>query len=112
MSKNNRYYVLMVVLLSALSVFAQGYSWDEDLHHRLLVDFNKTREQVKSYIERYIPNATDAQMDAWEKTGALESRTVDGKKWYFHNAAPNLFKIDDSCRQIKFQKDGLTQHQK
>lgn len=111
MSKTNRYYVLMVVLLTAISVFAQGYSWDEDLHHRLLVDFNKTREQVKSYIEGYIPNVTDAQMDVWEKTGALESRTVDGKKWYFHNAAPNLFKIDDSCRQIKFQKDGPTGHE-
>ena len=45
------------------------YSWEADLHHRLLNDFSKTREQVKEYIRKYIPDVTDRQLDEWEKTG-------------------------------------------
>lgn len=96
------------MLAGVLSAAAQGYSWDADLHHRLAVDFNRTHEEVKAYIRKYIPDVTEAQMNAWEKTGALESRTVDGQKLYFHNAAPNLFRIDATCRKIKEQKDGKT----
>ena len=72
------------------------YSWEADLHHRLLDDFSKTRDEVKAYIRKYIPNVTDQQMDAWEKTGELECRVIDGEKRYFHNAAPNLFRINNT----------------
>ena len=77
------------------------YSWEQDLHHRLLLDFNKTRADVKAYIQRYIPNVTDSQLDRWEASRALETMTLDGEKRYFHNAAPNLFRIDPECAAIK-----------
>ena len=70
------------------------YSWEADLHHRLLCDFTKSREQVKDYIRRFIPDVTDAQMDSWEQRGELEARTIDGEKRYFYNAGPNLFRIN------------------
>ena len=73
---------------------------------RLALDFNKTHDEVKAYIQRYIPDVTDAQMSHWEQTKALETCYIDGQKWYFHNAAPNLFRIDPQCRAIKQQKDG------
>lgn len=93
----------MMVVSSAM---AQTKGWAEDLHHRLLVDFNKSREEVKAYIRRYIPDVTDEQLDAWEQSRALECMTIDGKKRYFHNAAPNLFRIDKACHRIKEAKDG------
>ena len=81
------------------------YSWEADLHHRLLNDFSKTREQVKEYIRKYIPDVTDRQLDEWEKTGELECRFIDGEKKYFHNAAPNLFRINKECARLKAKRD-------
>ena len=81
------------------------YSWEADLHHRLLSDFSKTREQVKEYIRKYIPDVTDRQLDEWEKTGELECRVIDGEKKYFHNAAPNLFRINKECARLKAKRD-------
>ena len=81
------------------------YSWEADLHHRLLNDFSKTREQVKEYIRKYIPDVTDRQLVEWEKTGELECRVIDGEKKYFHNAAPNLFRINKECARLKAKRD-------
>ena len=81
------------------------YSWEADLHHRLLNDFSKTREQVKEYIRKYIPDVTDRQLDEWEKTGELEWRVIDGEKKYFHNTAPNLFRINKECARLKAKRD-------
>lgn len=81
------------------------YSWEADLHHRLLNDFSKTREQVKEYIRKYIPDVTDRQLDEWEKTGELECRVIDSEKKYFHNAAPNLFRINKECARLKAKRD-------
>ena len=101
---------LTIGLLSNAPVSAQncskGYSWEADLHHRLLVDFCKDEKSVLDYIHRYIPNVTETQMRTWEKSGALELRVIDGEKRYFYNAAPNLFRIDKTCRAIKLKKDG------
>ncbi len=101
---------IAIGLLSPTTMFAQscskGYSWEADLHHRLLVDFCKDEKSVLDYIHRYIPNVTDEQMKVWEKTGALEFRVINGEKKYFQNAAPNLFRIDNACRAIKLKKDG------
>ena len=80
---------------------AKDYSWEKDLHERLLVDFNRSEEQIKDYIRRYIPDVTDEQMRAWEESKALEYMILDGQKRYFRNAGPNLFRIDKECNLIK-----------
>lgn len=79
-----------------------------ELTARLRHDFTQTHDRVKAYIQRYIPNVTDEQMEQWEKTGALETHYIGGKKMYFHSAGPNLFRTDPKCRQIKEAKDGIT----
>lgn len=91
----------MLLPFPTLFCAAQAYSWENDLHHRLLLDFNKTHEEVKAYIRHYIPDVTDRQMAEWEKSRALETMVLDGRKRYFHNAAPNLFRIDPACRTLK-----------
>ena len=46
-----RYFILCAALLSMLGCTeqkpAKDYSWEKDLHERLLVDFNRSEEQIK-----------------------------------------------------------------
>ena len=84
----------------------EAYSWEEDLHHRLSLDFCRTEAEVKAYIEQYIPDVSEAQLRQWEEQGALECMLIDGEKRYFRNAAPNLFRIDSVCRALKIAKEG------
>lgn len=102
------YFVLLLVCFSACNRKASeaSYSWEADLHQRLLTDFCLTEAQVKDYIRRYIPDVTDEQMRRWEETRALECMTLDGEKRYFRNAGPNLFRIDSACRAVKLAKEG------
>lgn len=96
--------LLALVCLLILSSCKEkpSYSWEEDLHARLLRDFDKTEAQVTDQIREYIPDVTVAQMRAWEESKALEYMVLDGKKRYFHNAVPNLFRIDSACHLIKY----------
>ena len=84
-----------------------SYDWESDLHQRLLVDFCKSESDIKEYIRQYIPNVTDSMIHLWENSGALEFMELDGKKFYFHNAGPNLFRVDSLCREMKKQKESI-----
>ena len=79
----------------------EGYSWEEDLAYRIGVDFCRNEQQIRDYIARYIPDVSDEQMRKWEESKALECMLIDGEKRYFRNAAPNLFRIDKECNEIK-----------
>lgn len=85
---------------------ALPYSWENDLHQRLLSDFCLTESQVKDYIRKYIPDVTDEQMRAWEQSKALECMVLDSEKRYFRNAGPNLFRLDSVCAGIKLAQEG------
>lgn len=102
------YSAVMLVILSACTakVSDKAYSWEDDLRHRLLVDFCLTQAQVKDYIRKYIPDVTDEQMRKWEDDKSLEYMVLDGEKRYFRNAGPNLFRLDSLCRDIKLAKEG------
>ena len=106
--KNLLYLILFMLAFSACNRKAScpPYSWEEDLRHRLAVDFCLTEAQVKDYIRRYIPDVTDEQMRHWEETRALECMVLDGEKRYFRNAGPNLFRIDSLCRERKLAMEG------
>ena len=106
--KNLLYLVLFLLAFSACNRKASdaSYSWEADLHQRLLTDFCLTEAQVKDYIRRYLPDVTDEQMRQWEESGALECMMLDGEKRYFRNAGPNLFRIDSLCREVKLAKEG------
>ena len=106
--KNLLYIVFLFVFVSACSTKPENkpYSWDDDLHQRLLTDFCLTESQVKDYIRKYIPDVTDEQMRQWEASNALECMILDGEKRYFRNAGPNLFRVDSACYDIKIAKEG------
>lgn len=92
---------ILFLVLVVVSCGQNKYSWDKDLEYRLGVDFCRTREQVKEYIIKYIPDVTEQQIDAWTASGKLEAMEIGGKTMYFRNAAPNLFRIDKECKAIK-----------
>ena len=55
------YAIALFLLASACNTkpASKPYSWDDDLHQRLLTDFCMTETQVKDYIRKYIPDVTD-----------------------------------------------------
>ena len=96
--------IVLIVMLCAAPAWAEKrekYSWEKDLKHRLLRDFSKTHDEVKKYIQGYLPYVTDEDMAEWEQTRALEVMTINGEKRYFHSAGPNLFRIDSACVALK-----------
>lgn len=103
------YFVFLFLVISACNTKPEkkSYNWEEDLHERLLTDFCMTEVQVKEYIRKYIPDVTDEQMHEWEGAKALECMVLDGRKLYFRNAGPNLFRVDSACNAIKLTKEGV-----
>ena len=79
------YSAIVLAFMSACTakVSDKAYSWDDDLQHRLLVDFCLTEAQVKDYIRKYIPDVTDEQMRRWENEKTLEYMILNGEKRYF-----------------------------
>ena len=65
------------------------------------LDFDKTREQVFQEVRAIVPSISEEQFADWEKAGAVEFMDIDGTRWYFHNAAANLFRINPEAKALK-----------
>jgi transglutaminase-like putative cysteine protease len=106
----NRYYYCILFLLFACRSPGTDQvpaDWEQERMKRILIDFSRTEDEVKTYIRNYIPDVTDDQMRRWEETKALEVMVIDGERRYFRNAAPNLFRVDAAARAVKVARDGL-----
>lgn len=75
---------------------------------RIKKDFAKTKEEIIAYIKKYVPEVSDKDLNRWEQEKSLEFKIIDGKKCYFNNAAPNLFRINKKLKAIKKKKDTST----
>ena len=71
---------------------------------RIRLDFSKTASEIRKELRPWFPGITDEQMEAWEKSKALEVKIIDGEKRYFKNAVPNLFRLDPAARAAKVKK--------
>ncbi len=78
-----------------------------DLMNRIERDFNRSEAYVKKRLKKYYPNLTDDMVRKWEKDNDLEMRIIDGKRRYFRNAVPNLFRINADAKAIKEKVDGI-----
>ncbi len=67
---------------------------------RIRLDFTKTPQEVLQFIRQYVPNATLDDLRRWEKEKKLEYMIIDGKKWYFNQAARNLFRLDKDLKKV------------
>lgn len=98
----------MFLFTGCVSYSESMAGFEQEKMNRTRIDFSKNRDQVIDYIRKYIPDVSDEQMLKWEKEKSLECMTIDGKKMYFYNAAPNLFRINKEAAAIKNAKDGVT----
>jgi Transglutaminase-like enzymes, putative cysteine proteases len=79
----------------------EAYLFTIDSLHRVKLDFNKSREDIISWIqERHQFTPTGGQLDEWEAAKSLEYRIIDGEKRYFRNAAANLFRVDSEAKKL------------
>ncbi len=67
---------------------------------RIRKDFGASRTDIETYIRKYFPAVTKADILRWESERALEVRTIDGQKVYFDQAARNLFRIDPELKVL------------
>ena len=81
----------------------------KDLMNRIKLDFCCDEQFIRKKLAKYYPNLTDAMMQNWETSNALEMRVIDGEKRYFYNAVPNLFRIDANEKKVKEQVDGIAE---
>ncbi len=97
---------LSLAAVSCRSDKVQKYSWEDDLQYRIGVDFCRSADEVKAYIQKYIPDVSGEEIEDWTESGKLEAMEIGGELRYFRNAAPNLFRIDGGCAEIKLLADG------
>nr|WP_255771386.1 transglutaminase domain-containing protein [Microbulbifer guangxiensis] len=64
---------------------------------RIEMDFTLQRDDLLTSIQRYIPDATDADIEAWDNAGLLESKIIDGERRFFGKTAYNLVHISDAA---------------
>ena len=87
---------------------ALSFSFECDRLDRIRRDFSLSRDDVVAKLGKYYPDMTDAQLDEFEKTRALEVMVIDGRKRYFDNAVSNLFLVNREAKRRKELIDGVT----
>ena len=64
----------LFTIIMVLPLHAQHpHGWHKDRQNRIAIDFNKTHEEVKNYIKRYIPDVTASLMEPWDMCGPIEN---------------------------------------
>ena len=77
----------------------------KDIMHRIRLDFGKDKAAVEEFIRNYYPDVNDEMLAQWENSKALEYKIIDGEKWYYNRAAPNLFRLDNEAKARKAEVD-------
>lgn len=79
--------------------------WEEDLMHRLALDFSKSKEEILESLRKYYPAVDDVLLAQWEENRKLEYMTIEGEKKYFHQSVANLFLLDKNAGKRKREID-------
>jgi len=83
-------------------------NFKSELINRILLDFNKNEDEVKSYIKKYIPDFTESDFERWKAEKQIEFKNIDGTDRYFHSAARNFFRLNPQAREIFAEKNELS----
>ena len=70
-----------------------------ELGRRLRHEWSLDRDAMLARIRAEVPDVTDADLDAWTASGAIEGRTIDGEPRWFRREPRNLFLHDDAARR-------------
>ncbi len=82
---------------------ARAFEFERERMRRILLDFSLTPTEAQARVRKQIPDLTDAEFAAWDRTGLLESRVIDGQKKYFKRAPSNLFRLSAEARARRTQ---------
>ena len=90
-------------------------SWSDRYHlnfeidkmERIAGEFNLSLEEALEYIHKYLPDASDSQVNAWIESGALEAKRIDGVWKVFKKAPHNLFLIDTVASKAYIAIEGV-----
>lgn len=73
-----------------------------ELARRLVLDFPHDDAALRLLLEARISHVTDADIERWAASGALEWTTLDGERRWFHRAVGNLLLLDaDAAARAK-----------
>ncbi|MEO0531099.1 MAG: transglutaminase-like domain-containing protein [Planctomycetota bacterium] len=70
-----------------------------EILRRTRLDFSLSREATLAELRESVPDATREEFDAWNASGDLQSRVIDGELRYFKKGVRNLFLINDEARR-------------
>ncbi len=76
----------------------------QQLIYAIRRDFSLNGSEMREQLQASFPEASESDILAWEKTGKLEMRYIDGEKRYFSNAVANLRRLI-AFDQKKKEKD-------
>jgi hypothetical protein len=85
---------------------SSGLDSISDWMGRIRRDFSRDEQSVREQLSPYYHPLDDSVVLAWERSGKLEMRLIDGQKRYFSNAVPNLFRLDSAAARRKQELDG------
>jgi hypothetical protein len=97
----------ILAALFAVIVAARGIRADpaadtalvREIERRAALDFTVTSEDLLAELRESIPDVSQDDVATWTESGALLSRTIDGKLRYFRSAAANLFRVNADARK-------------
>lgn len=72
-------------------------AFEAERMRRIEMEFTLPTEELLPSIQRYIPDATEADVKRWDEQGLLEHKVIDGQRRYFRKAAYNLMHISDEA---------------
>lgn len=78
----------------------------KELDKRLAIDFTLSFDEVLCQLQEYNSNIDAQDMQKWQSQGMLETREINGKKYFFKASVRNVLRLDAEMRRLKVLKDG------
>ena len=76
---------------------AKALAFEAERMRRIEMEFTLSPQELLPSIQRYIPDASDADVQQWDEQGLLEYKVINGQRRYFRKAAYNLMHISDEA---------------
>ncbi|MCX7555894.1 transglutaminase domain-containing protein [Xanthomonadaceae bacterium JHOS43] len=83
----------------------EALRFERERMRRIAMDFGLTRDDAIARVRRQIPDLTEAEFDAFDAEGLLESMRIDGQLRYFNRAPSNLFRLSARARAMRADPD-------
>ncbi len=67
--------------------------FERERMRRMRLDFPLDRAQALARLRAQVPDASEAEFDAWDAAGLIEHLDIDGQRRYFARSVSNLFRL-------------------